>query len=32
VEELTWEIVESTGTGEETIIEEIKYNEEPIIW
>ena len=32
VEELTWEIVESTGTGKETIIEEIKYNEEPIIW
>jgi methionyl-tRNA formyltransferase len=32
VEELTWTIVENTGTEEETVIEEIKYNEEPIIW
>ena len=32
VEKLTWEIVESIGTWEETVIEEIKYNEDPIIW
>ena len=32
VEELTWEIVESIGTWEDAVIEEIKYNEDPIIW
>ena len=31
-EELTWDVGESSGTWEETIVEEIKYNEEPIIW
>ena len=31
-EELTWAVEESIWTWEETIVEEIKYNEEPIIW
>ena len=32
VEEITGMVDENTGTEEETVIEEIKYNEEPIIW
>jgi hypothetical protein len=31
VEEITGIVDENTGTEEETVIEEIKYNEEPII-
>ncbi len=30
--ELTWEMVGSFGTGEETDVEEINYNKEPILW
>ena len=30
--ELTWEMTGSTVTGEETEVEEIKYNEKPILW
>ena len=30
--ELTWEISKGTWTGEESVIEEINYNKEPILW
>ena len=32
VEELTWEVVESTEIWEEIVIEDMTYNEQPIIW